>query len=63
MSQIPHNNLDYYIDENGLFVFTEKYHVAKGYCCGHGCRHCPYQFESVPEPKRTYLLNEKKQRG
>ncbi|MEI7629494.1 MAG: DUF5522 domain-containing protein [Bacteroidota bacterium] len=63
MSQTQHNNLDYYIDENGLFVFTEKYHLEKGYCCGHGCRHCPYQFESVPEPKRTYLLNEKKQPG
>ncbi|MEI8075216.1 MAG: DUF5522 domain-containing protein [Bacteroidota bacterium] len=60
MSQTKHNKLqDYYIDENGLFVFTEKYHLEKGYCCGHGCIHCPYDFASVPEPKRTVLLNEK----
>ncbi|OYZ20769.1 MAG: hypothetical protein B7Y39_10380 [Bdellovibrio sp. 28-41-41] len=33
--------LDYYL-ERGLFVFTEKYHLKKGKCCGNGCRHCPY---------------------
>lgn len=32
---------DYYI-ENGLYVFTEKYLLERGYCCGSGCRHCPY---------------------
>lgn len=32
---------DYYL-ENGRFVFTEKYHLKRGYCCGSGCRHCPY---------------------
>tara|TARA_B110001454_G_C12723234_1_gene436028 strand:+ start:4488 stop:4772 length:285 start_codon:yes stop_codon:yes gene_type:complete len=32
---------DYYI-ERGQFVFTEKYHLKKGECCGNGCRHCPY---------------------
>jgi len=34
-------NVDYYM-ENGFFVFTEKYHLERGYCCGSGCRHCPY---------------------
>jgi hypothetical protein len=34
-------NEDYYI-ENGFYVFTEKYHRERGYCCGSGCRHCPY---------------------
>lgn len=34
---------DYYINEEGLFVFTEKYHLKRGYCCGSGCRHCPYK--------------------
>ncbi|WP_237563190.1 DUF5522 domain-containing protein [Algoriphagus kandeliae] len=23
-------------------VFTEKYHRKRGYCCGSGCKHCPY---------------------
>ena len=33
---------DFYIDEIGLMVFTEIYHLKRGYCCGNGCRHCPY---------------------
>ena len=33
---------DYYTDENGSFVFTAGYLSARGYCCGNGCRHCPY---------------------
>jgi hypothetical protein len=37
-------------------VLTEKYHLAKGVCCGNGCKHCPYQFINVPEPKRSKLL-------
>jgi Family of unknown function (DUF5522)/Cysteine-rich CWC len=28
--------------ENGLSVFTAAYHLRRGYCCGSGCRHCPY---------------------
>ncbi|MBK9735257.1 MAG: hypothetical protein IPO92_09930 [Saprospiraceae bacterium] len=32
----------YYI-ENGLMVFTEKYHLNRGYCCVSGCRHCPFE--------------------
>jgi hypothetical protein len=48
---------DYYFNENGLIVLTEKYHLDKGYCCGNGCRHCPYQFENVPEPIKSRLIN------
>ncbi len=28
--------------DNGKVVFTEQYHMKRGYCCGNGCRHCPY---------------------
>jgi hypothetical protein len=28
--------------ENGLVVFTAAHHLARGSCCGSGCRHCPY---------------------
>jgi hypothetical protein len=35
---------DYYI-ENGLYVFTESYHLKRGYCCKNGCRHCPFGFK------------------
>jgi hypothetical protein len=23
-------------------VFTGAYHQKRGFCCGNGCRHCPY---------------------
>lgn len=32
-----------YYFENGFCVFTEKFLLQRGYCCGNGCRHCPYQ--------------------
>jgi Family of unknown function (DUF5522) len=49
---------DFYYDINGYMVLTEKYHLQKGYCCGLGCRHCPYDFESVPEPQKSRLLEQ-----
>lgn len=36
---------DYYISEEGYIVFTEKYHLKRGYCCKSGCRHCPYGYD------------------
>ena len=36
---------DYYINEQGFKVFTEKYHLKRGYCCESGCKHCPYGFK------------------
>lgn len=50
----------YYINEDGLFVFTKQYHLEKGFCCGNGCLHCPYEYEKVPEPQRTELLKTRK---
>lgn len=35
---------DYYMSEEGYIVFTEKYHLKRGYCCKSGCRHCPYGY-------------------
>jgi len=35
---------DYYYSEQGFIVFTEKYHLKRGYCCQNGCKHCPYGF-------------------
>ncbi|MBE2189389.1 MAG: hypothetical protein IAE98_07955 [Candidatus Kapabacteria bacterium] len=37
-----HEGIDFYFDTTGLMVFTEKYHLERGYCCKSGCRHCPY---------------------
>jgi len=47
---------DYYYNEQGYIVLTEQFHLKKGYCCGNGCKHCPYDFEAVPEPKRSEIL-------
>ncbi|MBL7715791.1 MAG: hypothetical protein JNL01_10020 [Bdellovibrionales bacterium] len=32
---------DFYL-EGDFTVFTAAYHLKRGYCCGSGCRHCPY---------------------
>jgi len=40
----------YFDPETGLFVFTALQHLARGYCCGSGCRHCPYDHANVPDP-------------
>ena len=51
---------DFYFEPSGLMVFTANYHLKKGYCCGNGCRHCPYQYLGVPEPTRSKLLSLRK---
>jgi hypothetical protein len=33
--------------ENGFKVMKEEYHIKRGYCCGSGCRHCPYTPKSI----------------
>jgi 23S rRNA (cytidine1920-2'-O)/16S rRNA (cytidine1409-2'-O)-methyltransferase len=33
--------VDFYF-ESGLMVLTEYFLKDRGYCCGNGCRHCPY---------------------
>ncbi len=35
---------DYYFAQNGLMVFTNAYHIKRGFCCKNGCKHCPYYF-------------------
>jgi hypothetical protein len=53
-------SVDYYYNEDGYVVLTEKYHLDKGYCCGNGCKHCPYDFDNVPEPKKSNLQQVRK---
>jgi len=36
--------------ENGLIVFTEAFHLKRGYCCKSRCRHCPYGLSSKKLP-------------
>jgi hypothetical protein len=42
--------VDFYL-EKGLMVFTREYHLKRGYCCGSGCRHCPYGDEKKSDGK------------
>ena len=39
--------------EGGAMVLTEDYHKRIGYCCGNGCRHCPYQPKNLLNNKVT----------
>jgi hypothetical protein len=48
--------IHYYFNEDGFIVLTEQYHLERGYCCGNGCKHCPYKYENVEEPRRSELL-------
>ena len=42
-SKIPHLKKDeYYYAKEGYIIFTEKYHLKRGYCCNNNCKHCPY---------------------
>ena len=50
---------DYYKNKDGLIVFTESFHKKRGYCCGCGCKHCPYNYEAVKEPRRSALQAER----
>ena len=36
---------DFYTSPEGFIIFTEKYHLKRGYCCKSGCKHCPYNFK------------------
>jgi len=35
----------YYINEKGYRVFTEAYHLKRGFCCKNACKHCPYGYD------------------
>jgi len=35
-------NRDYHLEEQGTMVFTAEFLTRRGYCCGSGCRNCPY---------------------
>jgi hypothetical protein len=55
--------VDYYLNEQGYMVFTAAFHLKRGRCCGNGCKHCPFAYEKVPEPRRSQLLEARKASG
>jgi hypothetical protein len=50
----------FYYNEQGWMVLTEKYHLERGRCCGNGCLHCPFDYEQVPEPRRSELMQSRR---
>ncbi len=52
--------VDFYYNEMGYIVLTAQYHLEKGNCCGNGCLHCPFNYISVPEPRRSELIAERR---
>jgi Family of unknown function (DUF5522) len=48
---------DFYHNEMGYIVFTAKYHLEKGDCCGYGCLNCPYDYKNVTEEKYKELMS------
>ena len=59
MAQEMIEGLHYYVNEDGWVVLTATYLLERGYCCGNGCKHCPYAYENVPEPRRSELLEKR----
>jgi len=47
---------DFYYSPEGYIIFTEKYHLKRGYCCKSGCKHCPYGYNkktgTIDTPKK-----------
>tara|TARA_Y100000589_G_C26709349_1_gene449063 strand:+ start:243 stop:413 length:171 start_codon:yes stop_codon:yes gene_type:complete len=36
---------DYYYSKEGYIIYTERYHLKRGFCCHNNCKHCPYKKE------------------
>jgi hypothetical protein len=51
-------NIDYYLDAYGRIVFTETYHLKRGYCCGNDCKHCPWKDKNVKDSETIPKLRE-----
>ena len=43
MARLKETDKDLYYFEGSRIVFTPEYHIERGYCCGNGWRHCPYE--------------------
>lgn len=44
--------IDYYINEDGNWVFTRAYHLKRGYCCKNNCLLCPWRNAKVKSCKQ-----------
>ncbi len=53
---IPHPTIPHLTNEREKPIFdadgalTREFLLKRGYCCGNGCRNCPYGHVNVPPP-------------
>jgi hypothetical protein len=33
---------DFEFNEKGMMVLSRGFHLRRGFCCGNGCIHCPF---------------------
>ncbi len=52
-------NEDELFDPTGFVALTAEYLLTRGYCCGNGCKNCPFDYKNVPEPRKTLLLEQR----
>lgn len=58
-SQLPDDEAE---QLTGFAPLTADYLLQRGYCCGNGCKNCPFDYKMVPEPRRTQLLELRQQK-
>jgi 2-iminoacetate synthase ThiH len=52
---------EFYVNDSGLLVFNAEYLLKRGYCCGNGCLHCPFDYKNVLDLEKKRKLLEKKE--
>jgi hypothetical protein len=52
----------FYMNDDGYVVFKREFLLQRGYCCGNGCVHCPFEYKNVidVEKKNRMLANRNK---
>lgn len=50
------DNEECYLNSEGNVVFTKEYLLKRGYCCGCGCLHCPYEYKNVVDRSKKQAL-------
>jgi len=48
---VPIEEGKYSLSLEGYKIFTEQYHLKRGYCCESNCRHCPYGYKEKAKLK------------
>ena len=41
---------DFYLNDEGLMIFTAHFLKKRGFCCHSGCTHCPYGIHDKYDP-------------